>query len=292
MQRQRYRELKAVLMSLRHQHHDDPRCRYRDTTILAVWLWAVLHDRPVYWAVNPSNWPADLRPRGGLPSQSCMSRRLRLPRILELTDRFERAMRAKLPSTDIKLVDARPLPTGGCSKDPDAATGHGAGHLQRGYKLHMVCDSSGSVDHWIVTAMNGSESQAAGQMIPHMTATRYVFADGNYDVNALYDAAGERGMQWIASPHRRNSQQPGHRAHSPHRLTWWSWIRSPHGSRTINRIRSGIERINAWQGHAQIGLHHLPHHVRRLHRVRLWVAYKLILYHHWLIQKRARPAAA
>ena len=211
-----------------------------------------------------------------------MSRRLRTVGVVELIQRMEQAMRQALPSSDIKLIDARPLCTGGCSKDPDAKTGFGAGHLMHGYKLHLICDKLGPVDQWIITPMNGSEPDAASCMLPHLRGTAYVIGDGNYDVNRLYDQAGDCGIQWLTQPRRGGSQSPGHRKHSPHRLATWSWVRSEQGSRTIQRVRSGIERINAWQGCADIALASLPHHVRRSHRVQLWVAMKLIVYHHWL----------
>ena len=35
---------------------------YQPWHILAVFLWAVLHDRPTRRACDPRNWPSDLRP--------------------------------------------------------------------------------------------------------------------------------------------------------------------------------------------------------------------------------------
>lgn len=291
MERQRYRELKSVLRQAALGHHDDPRCIHHDATIVAVLLWAAIHHKPIAWAANPAHWPGDLRPRP-LPSQSCLSRRLRHERVVWLLQRLQDVLRARLPRNDVKLIDARPLPVGGCSKDPDARTGYGARHRQKGYKLHMICDVSGAVDHWLVTPMNGSEPDAAHRMIDHCRGAAYIVGDGNYDANRLYDQAGEHGTQWVALPRRRKSRAPGHRRHSPHRLRVWSWVRSRQGGRIVRRIRGGIERINAWQGCAAIGLHHLPHHVRREHRVRVWVAAKLILYHHWLEQRTYTQHAA
>ncbi len=69
-------------------------------------------------------------------------------------------------------------------------------------------------------------------------------------------------------------------------------MRSPRGGQTLRRVRRGIERINAWQGQVAVGLHHLPHHVRRSPRVRLWVALKRVIYHHGLEQTLAKRTAA
>ena len=44
--------------------------------IVRVYLWSVLHDRPVYWACRRENWRG-VRPPTALPDQSRMSRRLR-----------------------------------------------------------------------------------------------------------------------------------------------------------------------------------------------------------------------
>ena len=285
MERQRFRELCAMLREACVGHAEPRQCVHRDATIVRVQLWAVLHDRPTSWAVVLAHWPGDLRPRAGLPSQSCMSRRLRSPGVLALIQRFEQVARDRLPTGDLKLVDARPLPTGGCSKDPDAATGYGAGHRLHGYKLHLIADARGAVDHWHVTAMNGSEPHAAQRMLPHTRHAAWVLGDGNYDTNDLYDAAGRVGARWLAQPRRDHAKAPGHRRHHPHRLAAWPYVHSAQGSRTLRRLRSGIERVNAWQGHAAVNLNHLPHHVRRSHRVRVFVALKLVIYHHWLAAK-------
>lgn len=287
MERQRYRELIATLHRARQGRRDNPRCVHRDWVIVATLLWAGLHDKPVSWAADPAHWPGDLRPRGGLPSQSCLSRRLRTHGVLLLIQHFQDAMRDRLPRGDVKLIDGRPLPVGGCSKDPDARSGYGAGRRMHGYKLHLFCDLCGAVDHWHLTPMNGSEPDAAERILEHVRDAAYGIGDGNYDFNRLYDLADQRGIQWIALPRRKDARAPGHRRHSPRRLAVWSWVRSPQGGRTLRTVRSGIERVNAWQGHAAIGLNHLPHHVRRQHRVRLWVAVKLIIYHHWLGQRIA-----
>jgi len=36
--------------------------RYSASDIVAVYFWAVIHDRPTGWAAEPINWPADLQP--------------------------------------------------------------------------------------------------------------------------------------------------------------------------------------------------------------------------------------
>jgi hypothetical protein len=50
---------------------------YSPAVVLAVYFWSVIHDRPVCWACQHEHWPRELLPRGRLPSQSTVSRRLR-----------------------------------------------------------------------------------------------------------------------------------------------------------------------------------------------------------------------
>lgn len=283
MERQRFRELRGLLREASVGHENALDCSHQDVTIVQVLLWATLHQRSVNWACQLMNWPGDLLPRP-LPSQSCMSRRQRTYSVLQLIERFEQVMRNRLPRCTVKLIDARPLVVGGCSKDPDAAKGYGAGQKSRGYKLHMVCDLSGAVDHWLVAPMNQRESVVAPLLLEHVRDAQYVLGDGGFDANHLYDQAGEQQTQWIASPWRSGAKGMGHHAHSPWRKKVWKWVRSKEGTHLMQKHRSGIERVNAWQGQAEVGLSHLPHHVRRQHRVQVWVALKLIIYHHWLYQ--------
>jgi len=112
-------------------------CQYGDDVICAVYWWALIHDRPVDWACQAENWPADLqRP---LPSQATMSRRLRSHTIDVLLIEIERTLLTLWVVTGTLLVvDGKPLTVGGCSKDRDATWGRAAGGLAKGYKLHAV----------------------------------------------------------------------------------------------------------------------------------------------------------
>lgn len=79
MERERFRLVKSLLRRIGRRRRSR-RQRYTDGTIVEVYFWSVICDRPVYWACGRCNWPAGLR-RGRLPSQSVMSRRLRTPSI-------------------------------------------------------------------------------------------------------------------------------------------------------------------------------------------------------------------
>src|SRR6188508_3653020 len=67
-----------------------PRELYSDAWVVVMFLWAVIHDRPVSWASRPEHWPEDLdRP---LASQSRLSRRLRTLGVVLLIEQLSLAV--------------------------------------------------------------------------------------------------------------------------------------------------------------------------------------------------------
>ena len=104
------------------KNYRSPAVQFSNPLIVLVYLWAVLHDRPVSWACRCENWPAAQGPLA-LPSPATMSRRLRRLRVLALLTAVENALRAQLPQRWVKSLDAKPLVVGGFSKDRDAARG-------------------------------------------------------------------------------------------------------------------------------------------------------------------------
>jgi hypothetical protein len=48
-----------------------------------------------------------------------------------------RELSAQYPAL-LAVLDGKPLPIGGCTKDPDARYGRAAGTMAKGYKLHAV----------------------------------------------------------------------------------------------------------------------------------------------------------
>ena len=104
-----------------------------------------------------------------------------------------------------------------------------------------------------------------------------MLADNNYDHHDLYELAGHgRGVQWVALP-RRKAKGVGHRHNSEWRLGVQPWLRSPAGRRAAGKARTAIERVNGRMGCSSVGLDHLPYHARRLQRVTVWVALKLLI---------------
>ena len=244
--------------------------------VVRVYLWAVLHDRPVYWACRRENWPG-VRPPNVLPDQSRMSRRLRQKDthafLDELTQRlFER------PECDlVKMLDGKPLTVARHSQDADATYGYGAGGMCRGYKLHAIYGKSSTPLAWKVHPINIAESMVARDLIKELTDEGYLLADKNYDRNPLYDLAHTHGHQFVAPRHKPKTGL-GHRHHSPQRVRAIALLEGPGTfGRKLFVKRRGIEsrfgHLSSFGG----GLTCLPAWVRSLPRVRLFVHAKLLI---------------
>lgn len=139
---------------------------YQPHIIAMVLLWAALHDRPVGWACNPKNWSTTTLRPATLPSASTLSRRLRRVD----TARFLRALVLRLRQQGEQrlaaVIDAKPLPVGGASQNPQARCGRGAGMWARGYKLYAIWGSRPMPETYRVYPTNTSEDKVAEEMIP------------------------------------------------------------------------------------------------------------------------------
>jgi hypothetical protein len=252
------------------------RAIYTDEVIIAVYWWAVVHDRPVNWACDTDNWPPELRDFR-LPSQSTMSRRLRRATLEQLMYDVENALLSLtcLRTRWVRVIDAKPLPVGGPSKDADAAWGRGAGGLQKGYKLHVVWGEGPLPIAWALAPLNVSERRMAMGLVQDLPGEGYLLGDRQYDAAALYDAAAHAGYQLVALP-QRTGRALGHRRQSPHRLRSLALLKTPFG-KALYRCRCHIEHCFAQLTTFVGGLGPLPFWVRRFNRVRLWVHSKLLL---------------
>ncbi len=249
------------------------RVRYTDADIVEVYLWSVWHDRPVCWASEAPNWPDEQRP-ARLPCPSTMSVRLRTESVRSLLAAVEDRLRKPVGTSWCKWIDGLPLPVGGATHDPDARPGRAARGMAMGYKLHAICDGRGALDVWRITPLNVNEQVVARALLPQVRDEGYVVGDGAYDSNLLFQVAGEHGHQLIA-PYREGTRL-GHVRHDPHRLRCRTLLNRPFGQALV-RGRYGIDRFFGQLGNFGGGLSPLPHWVRRLHRVHLWVQGKIIL---------------
>ena len=87
MERQLWQQIVAVLKDACNGRIRSSR-GYSSFDIVRVWLWSVVHDRPVTWACRGCNWPAG-QWRGDIPSDATMSRRLRSPEVRDLLEKME-----------------------------------------------------------------------------------------------------------------------------------------------------------------------------------------------------------
>ena len=216
MERERWIQLYALAEELSKNSWYQRYCFYGVALIVGVYLWACLHDRPVSWACRSANWPDDLRPRH-LPPQCTMSRRLRSEPVQWLLDELERRLGGVLQGDSVKMIDAKPLPVGGCSKARDAKWGRAAGGRWRGYKLYTIWGQGPLPLAWTVDSMNVDEQQQARKLIPHLRGRGFLLGDNKYDSSKLFDLAAEYGHQLVA-PRQHPEAGLGHCYQSPYRI--------------------------------------------------------------------------
>src|SRR5262245_29378803 len=88
--------------------------------LVAVSLWAILHDRTAQWACDQANWAtADCLRPWRLPSPSTMTRRAYEVGVGMIWRALEIRLRDCQDPALICFLDGKPLPVGGYSKDPD-----------------------------------------------------------------------------------------------------------------------------------------------------------------------------
>lgn len=273
MEGELWNELYPVICML-GKRFASPRVQISNTTVILVYLWAVLHDRPVSWACRAFNWPARLRP-AELPSPATMSRRMKRIAVLQCLEAIESLLRDRWPHRLIKSLDAKPLVVGSYSKDKDARWGQAGAGKARGYKLFALCDGQEVIDRWRIGPMNQAESKEALRLMENMPGGGYLLGDSLYDINVLYGAAADRGWQLVA-PRQKPEAGLGHGKHHLGRYRSIDLLASAYG-RELYKCRTRIERYFGHLGNFGGGLGPLPNWVRRPRRVALWVQMKIII---------------
>jgi hypothetical protein len=124
-----------------------------------------------------------------------------------------------------------------------------------------------------VAPLNVDEVTAARGLCPQLRGTGYLLADGKYDVNALYDLAGQHGYQ-LVTPLPKDPL--GRRRQSPQRLHSIELMIRPFGT-SLYQCRIGIETSFGNATSFGGGLAPLPAWVRGLERVCTWVWAKLLI---------------
>jgi len=272
-----YRALRQVSAT---DHHKG--VHYQPWVIVAVLLWAAIHDRPRSWACAQQHWDTtDCRPQD-IPSPSTVSRRARRAEVTDLLDRLGAYLRGDGPPAWTLVVDGKPLPVGKCSKDPDACPNqHG-----KGYKLHALWGDRPMPEAWEVTAANEYEGAVAVRLLAQIRGKGFLLGDGSYEANGVYDAAGGSGYQLLAHP-GTEATGGGHGYQSEYRLLSLHWFGTGL-AQDLYRYRSSIERRFGNLGAFGGGLGPLPNWVRRLGRVTRWGQCKLLINAARIIHKRLR----
>jgi hypothetical protein len=222
-----------------------------------------------------------------LPSASTLSRRLRRPNVTTVLKRVEAELGCDHTRTLLKIIDAKPLPIGSMSKDPDARWGQAGKAKAKGYKLFTLCGLGAIPLAWSVGPMNADEGTRAKELLPHLQGAGYVLGDSAYDENALYTIAWDKGHQLVA-PRKKPGTGLGNRVHSPQRLRSVDLLEGRLLPGNVRKGRSAFAtqlyacRTQIERRYSQLtsyggGLGPLPAWVRRLNRVTLWVHAKLIL---------------
>lgn len=260
---------------------DNPKSGYRHSSrlIVAVILWAVLHDRPMCWACRAESWPEERRPER-LPDPSTISRRSRTPELRQAREATALALAERLgPPTSTVAIDGQPLRVSDYSRDPDAKNGKAYRRFGRGYKLHAVVDGRGVVLRHEVRPLNEQERAVAKRLLPTLAGkVRRVFADGNYDSGPIHDCLKGTGTKFYCPLIKNYVRPDGH----PRRKVVHRIMNHPLGAR-IRVAREHIERQFARMTNLGFCLKGLPNWARTLRRVERWVSHKILLYHAYLL---------
>jgi hypothetical protein len=254
-------------------------CTYSLGLVTLIYFYAVLLNRSPHWASDRRNWPVGYR-RMRLPSYSQLNRRLKRPQTERLIGQINDELAQRLPHSDLKFVDGKPLTVSGFSKDCDATVGQVPGGYARGYKVHLLVDSLGRIEAFDVTGLHAGEPVVMRKMLQgHPLDGLLIRGDSNYDSNALYRQVAGCGGRLIA-PRKKPFTGIGHHRQHPDRLRAIAELEhSPLGLREHRRIRAEVERRIGHLTNLPCGLWALPGFVRHRPRVRQWVAAKVLLLH-------------
>lgn len=279
------REIWRVLMrSIKRLPPTRPRgAVYSDREVVAVLLWAALHERPISWACHRCNWPIQAW-RRRLPNQSTMSRRLRHPEILRHARRLVAVIEHHRESSSILMADGKAFEVSEHTQDPDARIGRGVARYAKGYKLHALIDHRRRLLAWRVYPLNKAESVVAQTLLrdasDRIRPGALLLADAAYDSNRLYLRAAVHRVQLIAPRQVPGRRVAVDRTHHRHRLCSIA-LTEGRGSKRRNRWFAGrrttIERFFGTLATVGGGLISLPAWARRLHRCRIWIAAKLVI---------------
>jgi hypothetical protein len=293
MERSQWRVLRQVLRRVCRSMPRLPRATYSDHLIASLYFWAVLHDRPMTWALDPDYYNRLFRPRKAVPSISQLNRRIAANRFQTILQRVHERLAGDSRFKGL-VIDGQALCVSPVSQDRDARAGHVPGGMGRGYKLHAAVASDGSIPVFCVMPLNAHETPIAAEMLA--TGLRHdlngvlVMADGNYDWHAFHKFIARRGGFLITRPRGRAKHPVTRRQMGPARRHLIDlWDRCPRTMAKVYAYRKHVERRFGNLASIPGLLGALPKHVRGLPRVRRHVGAKICLYHAHQIAKQRGP---
>jgi len=256
--------------------------RVPDWLIVLTHLWSAINEMPTSWATERRHWPLWCQKLiTSVPSSTTMSRRFKAQSVLDFLAAVLEEAQADLPVTLWRMVDGKPLPIGGGSGDKQAGYGRAVGGKAKGYKLHVLLDSSGKILGWRIAPMNVPEQRMAARLLRDADGEGYCAGDANYHSNELCGRGRTKGVQMVAKRRKRGSGGlgKGRCRHDPARLRSVQMTEGPSGfGRDLLEQRDTIERHFANLTNFGGGLGPLPAWVRTWRRVHRWVAAKLAIY--------------
>lgn len=255
------------------------RDQHSTATIVRVYHWACLHDRPVSWACQAGNWTPQTRP-DILPDQSTMSRRTRRDDFESFLQRVGKRMNGRSKPAMVKVVDGKALEVPNHSTDPDATWSRGVSRTSLGYKLQMIISGNPMPEAFAITTLNVCEKQMAARMISRVDGYGYVLGDAHFDASWLFDFCRFHNHQLLC-PRSRPGTGEGHHYLSKYRRRAIAMLEVPSAVNTYGRElyaqRTQIEREFSQLTCFGAGLGPLPSWIRRIWRVRHWVFNKLLI---------------
>lgn len=281
----------AAAVACRRLRKPRRRFEFADRLIILMWLWTVLHDRPLCWACRRDSYSGLFRPRR-LPSVSQFCKRLKTRRFARIRLRLHEVLSARGRAELLSFIDGKALVINDYSTDPDARNGIASGKFHFGYKLHARASDRGFIVEYRVLALNAGEQNNARRLLKHMRPGSLVMGDANYDSHHLYTAVTARGGRLLTRMKGRSRQGKNLIRMGPaRREALETWQSNRLLCERALRLRDGIERRFAHLTSFGGGMGPLPAWVRRLARVRLWVDAKIAVYHARLLARTLRRTA-
>ena len=266
--------------------------RYPNRLVVAMYVWAVWHDRTLSWACDRAHYTGGVfRPRGALPSVSQFTRRVKSDACDAVLQHVHDELAGRGLLTAEGYLDGKALPVSPVSKDRQATRGKVCGGFAKGYKLHAFVDERRRIAVWSVTGLHAAEQSVAAALLPHvatgLTADAVVMLDSNYDSAPLHKAVADPLGVCLLHP-LKGQRRVGPEGHHPVTLRQMGesrrelvrcWAERPALAGLVLKARDTIERVFGVLTCTAGGLAPLPAWVRTLGRVRRWVGAKIILYH-------------